>query len=145
MKPEYALSGYAEWFWLMGKNWKDVENRSWRLPSKLRHLLPLRIYLHASKTKAPKEDIEFILSNLDVHQKILFQSCHWDFYRGSIIGEITITGQTVRVSSSAFEGFDGFHSKWFFGPFGFIVNNGVLYDNPIPRKGALGFFKSNIP
>jgi hypothetical protein len=51
-----ALSGYGEWFWLLAKGWKDVENRDWSLfryikPSEL----PVRIYLHASKTPASHE------------------------------------------------------------------------------------------
>ena len=27
--PVKALSGYAEYFWLMAMNWKDIENRNW--------------------------------------------------------------------------------------------------------------------
>lgn len=29
-----ALSGYAEWVWLMAMNWKDIENRNWSLYKK---------------------------------------------------------------------------------------------------------------
>ena len=33
---------------------------------------------------------------------------------------------------------------WFGGPYGFVLKDAVAYDEPIPCKGALGFFKPNI-
>ena len=36
-------------------------------------------------------------------------------------------------------------SYWFFGPAGFVLDNPVLYDKPIPYKGQLGFFEVMLP
>lgn len=56
------------------------------------------------------------------------------FVTGAIIGEVDITG-CVEYSDS----------PWFLGPYGFTLANPVLYDEPIPCKGALGFFEPDIP
>ena len=137
-----ALSGYAEWFWLMAKNWKDVENRNWSLASRgiRRSQLPMRIYLHASKTPTKMGELEFIIKNLEIPQLQEFRAVNWQRYRGHIIGEITIvdeiTAQDIGMKVS--------RSRWFFGKYGFVVKDGVLYDRPIPCRGQLGFFKVDL-
>lgn len=140
-KPVLALSGYAEWFWLMAMNIKPVENRNWSLFRYIKYSqLPVRIYLHASKTPTPKREMDFIRSLLPLKQRQEFAKVDWTKYRGHIIGEITITGQVqggeigMRVT----------HSPWFFGPFGFQVKDGVLYKKPVPYGGKLGFFEVKL-
>jgi hypothetical protein len=133
-----ALSGYAEWFWLMAKNIKPVENRPWPIYKNIE--LPMRIYLHASKTKSPKSDIEFIKRRLTLEQLLEFNTVDWSQYRGHIIGEITITHRVTADDIS----FKEVQSVWFFGPYGFVVKDGKLYDKPILYKGQLGFFNVNI-
>ena len=144
-----TLSGYAEWFWLMAKNIKPVENRDWSLFKYIkREQLPLRIYLHASKTKASKDEIDFIRRHLTTGQLQVFDSVNWKEYRGAIIGEITITGQVTLVESGILaddEGLQAVYSGWFFGIYGFVVKDGKLYDKPIPYKGQLGFFSVELP
>ena len=132
-----ALSGYVEWFWLMAKNWKDVENRNWSLTRYFKgDELPVRVYLHASKKPASKEDIAFIRSKLAPAQRQEFDMVGWGRYRGTIIGEITITGEVTMDDW----GMPATHSPWFFGTYGFVVKDGELYDRPIPCRGQLGFF-----
>ena len=133
-----ALSGYAEWFWLMAKNQKDVENRSWSLTKYIkRSELPVRIYLHASKKPTGRKDIAFIVARLTPEQRQEFNDVNWGKYRGHIIGEITIIDEVMPDDI----GMKATHSQWFFGPFGFVVKDGVLYEIPIPYRGQLGFFK----
>ena len=48
---------------------------------------------------------------------------------GAILGEVTITG-CVEASSS----------EWFVGPYGFTLADPFPYKQPIPCRGALGFF-----
>lgn len=48
---------------------------------------------------------------------------------GAILGEVTI----VNCVQS-------YPSKWFFGPYGFVLEDPVEYATPISCKGALGFF-----
>jgi len=62
---------------------------------------------------------------------------NWGKYRGHIIGEITIIDEVMPDDI----GMKATHSQWFFGPFGFVVKDGVLYEIPIPYRGQLGFFK----
>jgi len=136
-----ALSGYAEWFWLMAKNWKDVENRNWSLTRHIkREELPIRIYLHASKRPTPPGEIAFIKRKLSLEQLEEFEKVDWEEYRGCIIGEITITDEVTMDDI----GMKITHSKWFFGTYGFVVEDGVLYDRPIPCRGQLGFFEVKL-
>jgi len=139
-----ALSGYAEWFWLMAKNIKDVENRNWSLASKgiKRSDLPMRIYLHASKTVASWDELNFIETILikDVARLDEFLTVDWSKYRGHIIGEITIIDEIQADDIGVKEA----HSKWFLGKYGFVVKDGILYDTPIPMRGKLGFFVPDI-
>ncbi len=139
-----ALSGYAEWFWLMAKNWKDVENRNWSLASRgiRRSQLPMRIYLHASKTPASYDELNFIETILINEPTKLdeFLTVDWSKYRGHIIGEITIVDEVTAQDI----GMKVTRSRWFFGIYGFVVKDGALYDEPIPCKGKLGFFTPTL-
>ena len=134
-----ALSGYAEWFWLIAQGWKDVENRPWPLTRYIKPgELPLRIYLHASKTKASQTEIGFIeaqLAKRNFKKLEEFLAVDWTKYRGAIIGETTIT-RPYREGDS---------SPWYFGPNAFWVKDSVLYEAPIPYRGQLGFFPVNLP
>ncbi len=156
-----ALSGYAEWFYIMAKGWKDVENRPKPLPRDMAFDLPVRIYLHASKTKTPSEQLDFIREHLTSEQYAEYLSVDWGNLRGHIIGEITITKQMkksrykesdhVDVGSQQKEleiyiaNNDPYVSPWFFGLFGYVVKEGILYESPIPYKGQLGFFEIQLP
>jgi len=140
-----ALSGYAEWFWLMAKGYKDIENRSYRLPSNME--LPARIYLHASKTKtslAERIFIETTLLKQSPEQFREFCFVDWSKYRGCIIGEISITGQMTGQGTDI-DILDGhihnIYSPWYFGKFGYGVEFPKLYKLPIPLRGQLGFFE----
>ena len=136
-----ALSGYAEWFWLMARNWKDVENRGWSLTRYIkREELPVRVYLHASKKPAGRDDIAFIKRKLTPEQRREFEAVDWERYRGRIIGEVTIIDEITMDDW----GMKATHSPWFFGTFGFVVEEGMLYDNPVPCRGQLGFFEVSL-
>jgi len=131
-----ALSGYAEYFWLMGKNWKDVENRNWSLTRYLkREDLPVRVYLHASKTRASKLDIAFIRSRLNPIRRQEFDAVDWERYRGTIIGEVTISNEVTMEDW----GMQATHSRWFFGTYGFVVEGGELYDTQCLARGSSAF------
>lgn len=131
---EKALSGYAEWFWLMAKNWKDVENRSWALWRYFKPMeLPVRVYLHASKTPTPPDEMEFIRQRLDEFQLQEFNRFDFNSIRGTIFARITITGNVTALSS-----------PWFFGSNGFLVSDGSFIEKPIPYRGSLGFFSVKV-
>jgi len=99
---------------------KDIENRT--KPSKYRG--PLLI--HAS-LRSDREGRAFIEKTFpDVYRK-------FDFYvLGCIIGKVAMVDCVTDHPS-----------RWFFGPYGYVFENPVLFRKPIPYKGKLGLF--NIP
>jgi hypothetical protein len=105
------------WAWLIAAGHKDIENRTWS--TKFRG----RIYIHASKGYDPT----FSPSEFNI-------TLPTSFARGAIIGEVDIID---CVTSS--------RSRWFFGPYGLVLSNPVLYPEPIACKGQLGFFEPTIP
>jgi len=126
----------------MAKRWKDVENRDWSLTRYIRRSeLPVRIYLHASKRAASREEIAFIRLRLTAEQQSEFDAVDWAKYRGHLIGEITLTDE-VKFEDA---GMKATRSPWFFGEYGFLVEDGVLYEKPIPYRGRLGFFEVPLP
>ena len=106
-----ALSIRQPWAWLICTGQKDIENRSWKLPSKM---VGKRIYVHAG-LRVDKEASTY----------------RWRKDTGCIIGEVTITGCVTESGSPWF-------SK---GGYGFTLTYPVLYEKPIPYKGRLGFFE----
>lgn len=112
-----ALSIRQPWAWLIAAGYKDIENRTWS--TKFRG----RIYIHASKGY----DSSFSPSKLNIMLPT-------SLARGAIIGEVDIID---CVTSS--------RSKWFFGPYGFVLRNPVLHPEPIPCKGQLRFFEPTLP
>lgn len=131
-----SLSGYAEYMYLLCKGIKDVENRNWPLSRYFKpEQLPVKVYIHASKTKATKEDTDFIFTRLSPYQYADFSAVDWDKIRGNIIGEIIITHELMAWC----------FSKWAIpGQHHFMVRSGKLYTEMIPCKGQLGFFEPGI-
>jgi hypothetical protein len=123
--PTIALSVRQPWAWAIIHGGKDIENRS---AAAVRHgMKPGRIAIHASKgmTRDEYEDAEAFMSRtLGIAVPPPDQ-----LVRGAIIGAVTVTD---IVSAS--------ESKWFFGPRGLVLSEAKACD-PIPAKGALGYFK----
>lgn len=105
-------------------NGKDIENRRWS--TKFRG----RIYVHASKG-FDKEHYRWMdgirnLLGIEPPQPD-------DFIHGCIIGEVNIIDCVTSHES-----------RWFTGPYAFVLENPVLYDTPIPCRGMLNFFEPNL-
>ena len=101
---------------------KDIENRTWKLPS---WILNKRVYVHAGKIWDGYKDDNWAET---------FGIYNDPARRGMILGEVTFI---ECVSASTIKGF----SQWFYGPYGWVIENPVRYDKPIPYKGQLGFFE----
>jgi hypothetical protein len=114
-----TLSIRQPWAWAIFHG-KDVENRTWS--TKFRGDL----LIHAGKS-FDHHGYAWLL----MHQALL--NCdirHPDLFpTGAIIGKVTMTGCVIHSSS-----------PWFFGPYGFVFTDPVLFKNPIPYRGALKFF-----
>ena len=128
-----ALSVKQPWAYLICAGYKDIENRDWKLPLAM---YGERIYIHTGKGRVENDvgTIGWIKERLtDAQWAMLYQVINRGFARGAIIGEAAIN---YCVESS--------NSPWFVGKYGFVLKNPVLYDKPIPCRGALGFFEPDI-
>jgi hypothetical protein len=114
-----ALSVRQPWAWLI-LHGKDIENRNW--PTKYRG--PLLI--HASM-KYDYEGAGWVKENFPkIKLPSLFMG---EVTTGAILGKVEVV-DCVAASKS----------KWFFGPYGFVLRNPVEFEKPIPFKGMLGLF-----
>ncbi len=129
-----ALSVRAPWWWAILHAGKDIENRDWSTNYRG------RVLLHASKwwsMSGVAEDGETVG---ELYRLAGGQPCdHGHTYRmmrdvgGCIVGSVEII-DCVAASDS----------PWFFGKFGFVLANPIIFAQPIPCKGALGFFDPGI-
>lgn len=125
-----ALSIRQPWAWLIAAGWKDIENRTWR--TQVRG----RVLIHAGKGMTGTEyaNVHAFLQDTPSLRHILpHLPKPADLVRGAVIGAADITG-CVDVSDS----------PWFFGPHGFRMANAIQFAEPIPMRGALGFFPTGI-
>lgn len=111
-----ALSIQQPWAWLIVHGHKDIENRTWgssrRGP----------ILIHAGKKVDGLGEIEIALRYPDIQLPLTYDL-------GGVVGMATIT-DCVQVSSS----------RWFVGPYGFILTDQHPLDFR-PYRGQLGFFE----
>ena len=124
-----ALSIKQPWASLVCLGLKDIENRSWKLPLEMEGE---RIYVHAS-LKPDRGSFEWLADRgFPIAPALMLQSNMMP--TGAIIGEISL----IRCVNHS-------ESRWFSGPFGWMLDNPRLYDKPIPYKGQLRFFNVEIP
>jgi hypothetical protein len=147
-----AFSIKQPWAWLICKGIKDVENRTWwlHMPPLLNHPsyaknVPMRIYVHAGKSKIPFSELFSIVHFIEERGLNLFEEFPGaippDEMFGAIIGEVDIVGCKYRFGEEN----DNLYSKWHeVGMYGFYLANPVLYDIPFPCKGKLGLFEPII-
>jgi hypothetical protein len=133
-----ALSIKQPWAWLICKGIKDVENRTWHIhmPPLLNYpAIPRRIYVHTGNQIDNRAWL-FIEGRIDEDIRYELKELIWrnSLPRGAIIGEVDIIGCTDKSDS-----------PWFTGPYALMLAGGILYDDPIPCKGQLGFFEPAIP
>lgn len=109
---EYALTVKQPWLWLILHGPKFIENRSWPPPAKL---IGSRIWLHAGKS-IDQDGINFIRS-----QRIELPE---NFETGAVLGSATLADVVT-----------GYNDPWFFGPYGWVLKNIEVLDQPIPCQG----------
>ena len=122
-----ALSIRQPWAWLIVNGFKDIENRTW--PTRQKGT----ILIHASKKMdiVKKSDIRELLGNDDEYDRLLIERYQPGFF-GGIVGKADIIDCV-----------DYHDSKWFCGPWGFVLKN--MRTMPfIQCKGKLSFFEVEI-
>lgn len=130
-----ALSIKQPWAWLICSGFKDVENRYW-----YRRNYPKLIYVHASNSKSDmtKEVLARIMRRLTGKQAAELMVVYERLAFGAVIGEVSITECRYRPGDENANLFSKWHEA---GQYGFYLKNPVLYVNPIPCAGKLGFFE----
>jgi len=112
-----ALSLRPPWPYAVFYLGKDVENRTWRINWRG------QLLIHASKTW-DQRGYEFISNSLDEY----VPSKEHHFF-GAIVGTVELV-----------DCIDEHHSKWFFGDYGFLLENPKEFEKSIPWPGMLGIF-----
>jgi hypothetical protein len=117
-----ALSVRQPWVFGIFHLGKDIENRDWS--TKVRG----RILIHASQTMTIEDRCAF----RSAHGRVFNSSGECNFSelpRGCIVGSVEIA-DCVRISAS----------PWFYGPYGFVLENPIIFKKPVPFKARLKFF-----
>lgn len=118
--PRFALSIRQPWAWAILHRGKPIENRTWST-----HLRG-PICIHAAKGMTRDEQLTFA----DFIMQLGMEPPNFAALpRGGIVGTANLTA-CVRQHPS----------PWFFGPWGFVLEDVKPVDF-IPCKGALGFFE----
>lgn len=124
-----ALSIRQPFAWLICAGYKDIENRRW--PTKFRG----RIYVHTSM-QFDYDGFNWVCRNalrlppLDVETFAYIAL----YPPEGVVGEVDIVDCVTESKS-----------PWFEGPFGFVLANPVLYEQPIPMRGRLGLWEVQLP
>lgn len=114
-----ALTIKQPWLYCITHLDKRVENRTWAPYSQS---IGVRIALHSS-ARIDKNDLSTasILAGQHLRQEDM------------ALGSIVATAVIIRVVTQH-------TNKWFFGPYGWILDDVKVLDAPIPCRGALGFW-----
>jgi hypothetical protein len=127
-----AISLHQPWAWALFHG-KDIENRSWKTNYRG------DLLIHASKIFDYK-GYSWIVKNkhlIDDSRIVKLTNNFRDFNINNfnfccIIGRVTVVDCVVSSPS-----------PWFFGPYGFVLENPIEFTNPIPFRGQQRFF--NVP
>ena len=120
-----TLSVKQPWAWLILAGYKPVENRKWATRFRGRFLI------HAGLT-VDKQALSWA--------RMHFADLPAVLPTGAIVGEADLTGcRAINIDDPS-----TLQSDWDEGPWGFDLANVEKYADPIPYKGALGFFEVDL-
>ena len=122
-----ALSVRQPWAWAIISGGKDVENRS--RSSKFRG----RLYVHASK--APAEDVDEMCEKAAEEKGVEPARIRARYEREEALGKVIGSVEVVDVVTES-------DSRWFGGPYGFVLRKPRRLAEPIALRGGLGIFNA---
>lgn len=137
--PIRGLSLTRPWEFAFLRGGKRIENRGWRPSGRLRGCY---IALCTAQSWC-EEDREFIaeITGLEVPTKKesqhsqIFAVCRWN---GGIALETPESNEPGLIATGMEIPED--QQRWFFGPFGWMLDDFVALKKPVPCKGALGLW-----
>lgn len=119
--PELALSIRQPWAWLITHGYKDMENREWRT-----HVRGW-VLVHAASRLPAKWD--WAAAALFAGERGVQIPCHRGAPLGCLVGVARID-DCVTYSTS----------RWFVGPYGFLIGRAAAFQEPVPCAGTLKYF-----
>lgn len=117
-----ALSIRQPWAWLIAHGYKDIENRVW--PTDYRG----KFLIHASSTMCLGEYLDCLHFVKETFPNIVMPQ-YADLELGGIVGMATLVKCVDRSES-----------KWFFGPYGFVLDEMTTLPF-VSCRGKLAFFE----
>ncbi len=126
-----AISIRAPWWWFILHGGKDVENRDWST----RYRGP--VLIHASSWFRSLEIADDLAT---VRRTIIGNAAP-----GPSLSDLRALGGHLVGRALIVDCVDESDSPWFFGPHGFVLADVVPLAQPVPCKGALGFFEAPSP
>lgn len=119
----YCLSIKQPWAWLIAHGYKDIENRTWVTRFRGRFLI------HAGQTFDWIGYMWLVMNRRRLGLINLLSPVSAVYRKGGIVGEVELIDCVTTHDS-----------PWFFGPYGFILQN--AYETKFyPLKGKLRFFE----
>jgi hypothetical protein len=125
-----ALSVRAPFWWAILHLGKDIENRDW--PTRFRGT----VYIHASKWWSTPG----VIDDWDSVAACYKAAGGASFDPGITFRDIKNAGGCIVGSVEIVDCVSESSSPWFFGEYGFVLDNPRALPKPIPCRGALGFF-----
>jgi len=113
--PTHAVTLWQPWATWIADGLKDIENRTWNP----HWMIGARIAIHAGK--------HFGVSEWPVHVPMLHERA---YPRGVVLAVATIADVVTTHDS-----------KWFVGPYGWVLRDVVRLARPVPAKGAQGLWR----
>ena len=129
-----ALSIKQPWLYAIMHLGKQIENRDWRPPD---WIIGERIALHAS---ARPDTLTAIASCQKIAGVMLPKNIPMGRILATavIVGFVGIDGSGVTNEERRSEVLD---DKWFFGDYGWMLDDVRILETPVPYKGALGLWR----
>ena len=122
----YALSIKQPWAWCLLYGGKDIENRTWKLPTRFHDF---SVLLHTGKKPDSLEAFGEAQEYLNKTNGKVIPNLE-DLPLGCLLGVVRFS-KCVEESSS----------MWFTGPFGWVVSCVKPFNKVIECKGKLGFWE----
>lgn len=126
-----ALTIRQPWAWAIFHAGKDVENRSWLPPA---DVIGERIAVHASAALDRQAHLAYI--------NIADRAAPSDLPRGVVIGSVEVAGWVGEDGSCSDPALRGsLRSRWFVGPYGWVLQNPQTASVLIECRGMLGLWR----
>jgi hypothetical protein len=120
-----ALTLIRPWAWAICHAGKRVENRSWHPPLKV---IGQRIAIHAGK-KYDRSDAEWIQATFNV--KVPVESLQpTGIVATALLSEVVMDRDKPWTE----------HRRWYFGPYGWVLDDVQVLPKPVPLRGAQGLW-----